>query len=237
MIPQYCIAFKQWGHWQLDIAMEEVPGGGQERTTAGHQGQGESPRPLSLLWGGEAGGVVAVCQWQEEPHVDHRPRTDPDPQGRGGADPEVLGPTQAWAVLVHSVPALRLLRRLWSVQKHQVGCEGSEGDWGPSSMGHSGWWGRQRQGWGHRLGLLHGFRWIGWGLIDYSADLEDSDDNWLHDGFCGCKLRLKGRHNPTISNQTETEMISNEWRCCVHLYTLFVVLLMNENFFPWGHHV
>lgn len=35
------------------------------------------------------------------------------------ADPEVFGPTQAWAVLVHSVPALRLLRGLWSVQKHQ----------------------------------------------------------------------------------------------------------------------
>lgn len=125
---------------------------------------------------------------------------------------------------------------LWFLFLFLVGCEGSQGDWGPSSVGHSGWWGWQRQGWGHRLGLLHGFRWIGWGLIDYSADLEDSDDNWLHDGFWGCKLRLKGRHNPAISNQTETEMISNEWRCCVHLYTLFVVLLTNKNFFPWGHH-
>lgn len=39
-----------------------------------------------ILWrfAGEAGRMVAVRQWQEEPHVDHRPRTDPDPQGRGG---------------------------------------------------------------------------------------------------------------------------------------------------------
>lgn len=28
------------------------------------------------------------------------------------ADLEVLGPTQAWAVLIHCVPALRLLRGL-----------------------------------------------------------------------------------------------------------------------------
>ena len=31
---------------------------------------------------GETGGLVALCLWQEIPHVDHGPGTDPDPQGQ-----------------------------------------------------------------------------------------------------------------------------------------------------------
>lgn len=118
-----------------------------------------------------------------------------------------------------------------------VGCEGSQGDWGPSSVGHSGRRGRQRQGRGHRLGLLHGFRWIRWGLIDYSADFENLDDNWLHHGFWELRLRLQGSHDPTISNQTETVMIERVAMLCRFLHSMCRIIDEWKFFSPMYHHV
>lgn len=109
---------------------------------------------------------------------------------------------------------------LWFLFLFLVGCEGSEGDWGPSPVGHSGWWGWQRQGWGHRLGLLHGFWWIGWGLIDYSADLEDSDDNWLHDGFWGCKLRLTETQSNNIQSDRDWDDIKWVAMLCPFVHSI-----------------